>query len=200
MARTEAAMATHEPVLVLGPDDAGRLVSAEEFAAAEFQEPWRYERAAGRLIVMAPSGEDHVNCSEPWRDHLVVYKLAHPNIVQRVASEAWIRVDGGTDRVGDIGVYLVPHGPVGKIPDRVPEMIFEIVSPDRRSRDRDYQEKRAEYYKFGVREYVIVDRFARRVTVLTHAPGGYQERVLGAADTYTSPLLPGLAIPLAEVF
>jgi hypothetical protein len=37
------------------------------------------------------------------------------------------------------------------------------------------------------------------VTVFTHAPGGYNERVLAIADTYTSQHLPGLAIALAEV-
>jgi Uma2 family endonuclease len=77
--------------------------------------------------------------------------------------------------------------------------MFEIVSPGRESHDRDYVEKRADYYRIGVREYVIIDRFVRRVTVLTHSPGGYEERVLTPPDTYTSPLLPGLVIPLAEV-
>ena len=149
---------------------------------------------------MAPSGEEHVDQTEPWRDRLGAYRLAHPEIVQKVVSEAWIRVNDGTDRIGDIGVYLVPTGPVPKIPDRIPELIFEVVSPDKVSRDRDYVRKRAEYHRLGVREYVIIDRLQQTVTVLNFAFAEDQERILRNGDSYESPLLPGLSIRLSEVF
>ncbi|WP_435005741.1 Uma2 family endonuclease [Tundrisphaera lichenicola] len=193
-------MSTQRTILELGLKDEGRLVSSEDFADASFEEPWKYERVEGRLLVLAPSGEGHVNASEPWRDRLGAYKLARPDIVQKVVSEAWLRVDNGTDRIGNIGVFLIPGGPVPKIPDRVPDLIFEVVSPDRVSRDRDYRLKRADYHRFGVRGYVIIDRFRQTVSVLTHEPAGYAERTLSIGETYTSPLLPGLAIPLSEVF
>ncbi len=193
-------MSTARLVLRFGKRDEGRLVSSEDFAEADFDRPWKYERCEGRLIVLAPSGEGHIDASEPWRDQLVVYKLAPPGIVQKVVSESWIRVDEGTDRIGDIGVYLVPAGPVTKIPDRVPELMFEVVSPDRTSRDRDYVRKRAEYDRLGVREYVILDRFRRVVTVLTIAPEGYAERHISADEFYESPLLPGFSVRLSEAF
>src|SRR3954452_15890450 len=95
-----------EAPLILGPEDDGRPVSAEVFAAADFVPRWRYERKDGRLVVMAPIGKDHDDCSEPLRDYLGAYRLARPDVVQYVVSEAWIRVDDGGDRIGDIGVYL----------------------------------------------------------------------------------------------
>ena len=97
-------MATHKapPRLTLGPADDGRPLTANEFVDASHLEPWKSERAAGRLIL-------------------------------------------------------------------------------------------------GVREYVIVDRYQRIVTVRTHALDGYAECILWAGVIDTSPLLPGLAIPLAEV-
>jgi Uma2 family endonuclease len=197
-------MATHRPParspLTLGPDDHGRLVSAEEFARAEYLEPWKYEREAGRLVVMAPDGQRHVDESRPWRKRLYAYRDDHPDVVEDVLGNAWVRVDGGTDRIGDIGVYLVAEGPVPPIPDRVPELMFEVVSPAKTSRDRDYVKKREEYYRLGVREYVVINRRNRKVTVFTHASGGYEQRVLTVGDTYTTPLLPGPPIPLAEVF
>ena len=193
-------MSTVRPILKFGKRDDGRLVSSEEFAEADFDEPWKYEREDGRLIVLAPSGEGHIDASEPWRDQLVVYKRDYPEVVQKVVSEAWIRVDDGTDRIGDIGVYLVPDGPVPKIPDRVPEMMFEVVSPDKASRDPDYLRKRVEYHRLGVREYVIIDRFQKRVTVLTFAPNDYDERSLTIGDAYESPLLPDFSVRLSEVF
>lgn len=195
-------MATHEPevepLLTLGPDDEGRPVSAEEFASAEFLEPWKYEREAGRLVVMPPDGQVHNESSRPWRWWLSAYWHLHPDRIEDVVIGSWIRVHEGTDRIGDIGIYLVPNGPVPPIPDRVPELMFEVVTPDKKSRGRDYVTKRAEYHRLGVREYVIVDRQARRVTVLTHAAEGYREHVLGPSDTYRTPLLPGLEVPLAE--
>ena len=66
--------------------DAGRAVSSEDFASADFEEPWRYERVEGKLVVVAPVGEDHTDMSDPWRDPLAVYKLAHLEIVRRVVS------------------------------------------------------------------------------------------------------------------
>lgn len=193
-------MATHQATLRLGPADHGRAVSAEEFAEADYTEPWKYERVDGSLVVMSPDSKEHDDCSEPLRDYLGAYRLVRPDVVQEVVSKAWVRVNGGTDRIGDVGVFLKTDRDVPPRPDRVPELMFEIVSPDRTSRERDYVHKRAEYHKLGVLEYVIVDRFVPRFTVLTHTPTGYAERVLAADETYTSPLLPGLEIPLADVF
>lgn len=193
-------MASPSTVLRLGRSDQGRVVSACEFASAEFEGPWTYERSGGRLIVMAPAGDEHTAATEPWRDHLGAYRLAHPERVDRVVSEAWVRIDAETDRIADIGVYLGGVGTPPPIPERVPDLVFEVVSLGRTARERDYQTKRDEYHRIGVREYVIIDRPARRVTVLTHQPLGYAERVLDPADIYRSPLLPELLIPLAAVF
>ncbi len=190
-------MATVPSVLTLGPQDHGRLLTAEEFAEATYAEPWKYEREQGRLIVMPPDGPGHDRGTEPIRDHLGAYRLSHPDLVDEVVSEAWVRVDEGTDRIGDIGVFLAgPRSPVER-PERVPELMFEIVSPDRKSRDRDYVKKRHEYHRLGVLEYVVIDRFRHRATVYSAGPRGYRKCVLRPGDVYTSPLLPGLAIPLA---
>lgn len=186
--------------LRLGLKDRGRVVSAEEFADADFDEPWSYEREGGRLVVMPPDGNIHQITSEPWRDALVVYKLARPDVVGHVFSNPFLRVDEDKDRIGDLGVFLVdtpvPASEVGTISD----LVFEIVSQGKANKKRDYVTKRTEYEALGVKEYVIVDRFERRVTVLALGSGGYTERVLTEVDTYTSPLLPGLAIPIGDAF
>jgi Uma2 family endonuclease len=192
-------MATSHTILRLGQRDQGRPVSADEFANAEFDEPWRYERVGGRLVVMAPAGEDHIQISEPLRDYLGAYRLSHPEVVRRVASEAWIEIDADHDRVADIAVYLEASNQTGPIPVRVPDLSFEIVTPGRRNQHRDYVERRAEYARRGVREYVIVDRTQAHVLILTLAGREYTEQTLCRGDTYTSPHLPDLAIPLAEI-
>jgi Uma2 family endonuclease len=192
-------MAILQPVLQLGPHDHGRSVTAEEFAGAEYAEPWKYEREQGRLIVMPPDGPGHDRGSEPVRDYLGAYRLAHPDLVDKVVSESGVRVDSGTDRIPDIGVFLAgPRSAIARR-DRVPEIVFEIVSPDRESRERDYVKKRKEYQRLGVLEYVIIDRMRHRVTIYTAGPRGYRKRVLRAGDVYASPLLQGLAIPLTGI-
>jgi Uma2 family endonuclease len=184
--------------LRLGLEDHGRPLSHAGFASAQFDEPWRYERVQGRLIVMAPSGEGHVSHSEPFRDQLGAFKLAHPDIVERVVSEAWVFVDDGTERIADIGVYLMASKGKGRIPKRIPELVFEVVSEG--SDERDYVTKRTEYERAGVREYVIVDPRRRRVTVLRRVRGGgFRETRLGPDDSYSTPSLPGLRIPLAKI-
>jgi Uma2 family endonuclease len=192
-------MAIQQPVLRLGPHDQGRTVTAEEFGEAEYAEPWKYEREQGRLIVMPPDGPGHDRCSEPFRDHLGAYRLAHPALVDEVVSEAWVRVEDGTDRIGDIGVFLAGKRSAVQRPERVPELMFEVVSPDRESRERDYVKKRKEYHQLGVLEYVIIDWMRHRVTVYTAAPRGYRKQILRSTDIYSSRLLPGLAIPLKGV-
>jgi Uma2 family endonuclease len=193
-------MSTDRTILQLGKLDDGRILSSEEFAEAEFDEPWRYEREDGRLIVMAPSGGGQIRATNPWRDRLIFYSYDHPELIEVITTEAWIRVNDGTDRIGDLGVYFLKSDPLPDIPDRIPDMMFEIVSPDRVSRDRDYVRKRAEYHALGVREYVIVDRFQKTVAVLTHTPIGYDELILTIGDVYESPLLPGFSVPLSDVF
>jgi Uma2 family endonuclease len=193
-------MATDRTILRLGKSDEGRFVSSEDFAEAEFDAPWRYEREDGRLIVMAPSGEGHFKATSPWRDRLILFFYANPGVIDKIATEAWIRVHDGTDRIGDIGVYLPGNRAVSEIPDRVPEMMFEIVSPGRTSRDRDYLKKRAEYRALGVLEYVIIDRFQKMVTVFRFAPNADNERTLSVGEVYESPLLPGFSVRLSEVF
>ena len=196
-------MATQEPAsrlhLILGPDDDGRPTTAEEFAEAEYKGPYRYERVEGRLVVMSPEGRGHGRVAARWQHHLSVYAMAHPDVVEDVIAHPWVLLDDQTDRIGDVGVYLARDEPPTDSPDRAPDIMIEVVSKSARDRRRDFQEKRADYHRIGIREYVILDHFRHRVTVFTHAPGDYLERTLGPDDTYTSALLPGLEIALADL-
>ena len=85
------------------------------------------------------------------------------------------------------------------MPNRVPDLVFEIVSQGRKNRIRDYEEKRDEYERVGVKEYVIVDRFEHRLSVLRLTGGAFVESILEPDDTYSTPLLPGLEISLTGI-
>ena len=83
-----------------------------------------------------------------------------------------------------------------------PDIVTEILSTlSTDARDRDLVFKQHIYAEAGIREYWRVDPRNDTVTQLELRDGEYIERaVLDAEDTLTTPLLPGLSIPLASVF
>ena len=79
-----------------------------------------------------------------------------------------------------------------------PDIVVEILSIDR---NRDLGRKRQLYADAGVSEYWIFDPENNTVLLLELRDSGYVSRgLLTAFDTLITPLLPGLAIPLAELF
>ena len=79
-----------------------------------------------------------------------------------------------------------------------PDIVVEILSIDR---SRDLVRKRQIYAEAGVLEYWLMDPRSDTITLLELRDGAYVERaVLSAADSLTTPLLPGLAIPLESIF
>ena len=86
----------------------------------------------------------------------------------------------------------------GRWVEGAPDIAIEILSTDR---TRDLVRKRQIYAEAGVLEYWPIDPRNDTVTQLELRDGEYVERaVLSADDTLTTPLLPGLSIPLADIF
>jgi Uma2 family endonuclease len=81
------------------------------------------------------------------------------------------------------------------------DLVMEVVSEDKRSHERDYQEKRIDYAKAGILEYWIVDPQDKRVIVLALEGDRYVEHgVFGAGDQATSRLLEGFQADVNAVF
>ena len=82
-----------------------------------------------------------------------------------------------------------------------PDLVVEILSPSTRRRDEGI--KRALYDRAGVAEYWILAPTTGTVRVYRR-PDRALERVaelgVDTGDTLTSPVLPGLAIPLVRIF
>jgi Uma2 family endonuclease len=82
-----------------------------------------------------------------------------------------------------------------------PDLAIEILSKGTRRRDETL--KRKLYEQFGVREYWVVDPELEtvkvyRLTASSYAPA--TELSKRSADRLTTPLLPGLEVPLSELF
>ncbi len=102
--------------------------------------------------------------------------------------------------VPDLAVILSerPGQIVGGYFEGVPGIAVEVLSSDR---NRDLVRKRRLYAEAGVPEYWIFDPENDTALLLELRDGDYVQRsLLSAFDTLTTPLLPGLAIPLADVF
>ena len=80
-----------------------------------------------------------------------------------------------------------------------PDLLVEILSASTERRDRII--KRDLYARHGVREYWLVDPYAKTITVLLLGADGYDTyAVFGEGDILTSPTLPGFALNLSELF
>ncbi len=152
------------------------------------------------MVVFTRLSNPKVVFSKPFRRDLGAYWGANAQFVDDIHFKGWVRTSQETDRIPDICVYLCDPDGQEIVPKRVPDLIFEFVSAHRGDQERDYIDKRGEYYAIGVREYVIVDRFKQSALQLTWQETDFSERVLSATQTYTTPLLPGLQIPLNEAF
>jgi Uma2 family endonuclease len=82
-----------------------------------------------------------------------------------------------------------------------PDLVVEVLSPGAVQEQRDRDTKRTLYSRRGVREYWIVDRARRTVEVHRRTSAVLAlEATLTDEDTLTSPLLPGFALPVRQIF
>jgi Uma2 family endonuclease len=181
----------------LGPESNGMQLTREEFLAIEdVDELYRYELLHGVVVVSPPAAEGERGPNGRLEQWLWNYADTHPNgaalddslFEQEIDTQVCIR---RADRVIWAGL--------GRQPDPksdVPTIVIEFVSGTKRDRKRDYEEKRKEYADIGVREYWIIDRFRRTLTV---CKGAKDHTVFKESETYTTELLPGFELPLAKL-
>jgi Uma2 family endonuclease len=82
-----------------------------------------------------------------------------------------------------------------------PELVIEIASASTRKRDETI--KRRLYERFGVSEYWVADPDVERIRVYRRAGDSFaraDELARETNDELSTPLLPGLALPLELIF
>ena len=82
-----------------------------------------------------------------------------------------------------------------------PDLVVEVGSPSTRRRDELIKHRL--YERFGVSEYWVVDPDLDLIKVYRLTDGRYArvaELTLAAGDVLATPLLPGLELPLTEIF
>lgn len=83
-----------------------------------------------------------------------------------------------------------------------PMLVVEVVSnsdTDKKSRDRDYTEKRAEYAARGIPEYWIMDPIGTLVTVCILEGSVYRVAEFQDDEPILSPAFPALKLTAAQI-
>ncbi len=186
--------------LLLGQADHGRALTLDEFRDADEEPGYRFELARG--IVEAAEVPDD------WHGEIVCnlyrafafHRTEHPRVIHRYggASEFRLWIPGMiSGRNPDVAIVLrgAPRDVRGR---RIPVLAVEVVSEG--GEERDYVTKREEYLVFGLLEYWIVDRTARKVTVLLRDGGVWVERVYQGEQPIASLVLPGFATRVSDLW
>ena len=183
----------------------GMRVSVAEFLELELPEPddkLKMELDDGVLYIMPRPRlrhqSAHIELIYYFRSHFRAF--AEP--LGEVYSEFVVALPAELPRLFVPDLSIVLRGSGAAVGDRMiegaPDIVIEILSTDR---NRDLVRKRRVYAEAGIPEYWIFDWLNDTALQLELRNGQYVERAaLTAADTLTTPRLPGLTIPLADVF
>ena len=135
-----------ETKMVLGLESAGILMTPEEFdAIEEYDEDYHYELVNGVLVVTPVPLAEETGPNELLGYLLLGYQENHPQgrTLDDTLPQQYVRTRTSR-RLAD---RLIWTG-LGRLPNRrrdLPTIAVEFVSAGRRSRQRDYVDKRQEY-------------------------------------------------------
>jgi Uma2 family endonuclease len=178
-------------------DSNGLRMTKEEFQSVEdWDDHYRYELIRGVVVVSPPAGPGERDPNGELEYWLRRYRDGHPQgtSLDRTLFEHEIEV-GDSIRRAD-RVIWAGHGRQPDPQVDPPTIVVEFVSPGRAAWRRDYQEKRREYAAIGVKEYWIIDRFRRTLSVCRALE---KPLIVHEAETYTTPLLPGFELKVGEL-
>jgi Uma2 family endonuclease len=187
-----------------GPRDAGLTMTLDEFEEADFELGYRYELIHGVLVVTPPPLEEERDSNEELGHWLRNYQESHPQgkSLDLTLPEHNVRTRTGNrrcDRALWTGLGRRPRTRGAAARRDVPSIVVEFPSSRPADQRRDYEEKSAEYGELGLREYWIIDRFRRLLTVHRRRGSRWVKHALQEADTYQTPLLPGFELPLSKL-
>lgn len=148
---------------------------------------------------MPPPGDIH------GRTQLKIGRYLDTNAEELGLGEGWVEVGivlrrdpdrvVGADAAFVLATSLPTRRSVEGYLETIPEIVIEILSKN--DTTPEVLAKRDEYFGAGVRAVWVLDPDDRTVTV--HAPPAAPAE-FGPADTLTSPLLPGFAVPVNLLF
>jgi Uma2 family endonuclease len=174
------------------------LMTAEEFDNYPFEEDKRYELDEGELIEMTRPAYRHNRVLMRLTLALGNYFDQHGG-GEALLSENLYALSSSTRRAPDIAVILGDRRKElesAKVIPIVPDIAAEVLSPS--ETPRMIHRKLKQYFEAGVKEVWLIDPESREVEIWT-GPRLPELELTGDA-AIGSPLLPGFALPLQELF
>jgi len=186
----------------IDPRSAGRLMTPEQFDTLrpeQFVRTNHYELINGVLIVTPPVSAGEADPNDDLGQMLRNYHKTHPKVavLDRTLPERIVPATiqrRRTDRVIWTGLGRVPNEE-----DVIPTLVIEFVSERRSDALHDYEAKRDEYLARGAKEYWVIDRFRRMMTVYRKGSIGPTYDVVTEPQTYQTDHLPGFVLPLSRL-
>jgi Uma2 family endonuclease len=181
------------PVLESDNADAGRALTVEEWLALDEDDEGEF--ADGRLVEEEVPDFTH-ELTVSWLIAVLRAWLAGRGFV--AGSELKVLTSASRGRKPDLSVIL----PESKAPPRAgplrepPDIVVEVVTPTPRDERRDRVEKMAEYARFGVPYYWLVDPALQAFEIFARTSTGNYEKLAGVTSGRIDPVpgCPGLAI------
>jgi Uma2 family endonuclease len=172
------------------------VLTPSEFGALMERAGWKapIELIGGEVVVIPPTGGDASLAQTEVLRHMGAWQGRQPT-GGRLLTDVFVRI-GDAFLAPDVAWWAAGREPeiaMGAI-ETVPDLVVEVLSPSTRA--NDLGPKRRAYLEGGVQELWLVDPAARSVAVVRRSEEG---RLDESADL-TSPLLPGLAIAVADLF
>jgi Uma2 family endonuclease len=177
------------PVIEPTTSGFGRMLSVEEWL--NLPEDEEGEFVEGRLVEEEVPDAIH-ELTIAWLIRLFGIWLSNKGFV--FGSELKILTACDRGRKPDVVVFLpgaVPpprRGPITKPPD----ILLEVVTPSPRDERRDRIEKMAEYARFGVKYYWLIDPALGAFEIFELTTEGYYQKVVGITSGVIDPV-PGCA-------
>jgi Uma2 family endonuclease len=159
----------------------------------------RYELDDGRLVVLTPPGYLHGRRQNKIGRYLDTEAEARG--LGKAVAEVGVILRRDPDRVvgADAAFILTKSLPVRLSQEGYLETIPEIIVEVRSKNDstNEVRAKKDEYFDAGVQLVWVLDPGDR--TVAAHERG-QSVQMFGENDTLTTPLLPGFAVPISNLF
>ncbi len=177
---------------------AGMLMTPEEFEAIprrEWDENYRYDLLHGILVVTPFAGFGETRPNDELAFLLRTYqRTPEGKVLDDTVYEHYLQCGDSMRRIDR--VLWTGLGRAPRPREDIPTVAIEFVADSARDRKRDYEDKRIDYRQVGVKEYWVIDRFRRQMTVFR---GEGEPTIVGEGGVYKTDLLPGFELPLSQL-
>jgi Uma2 family endonuclease len=184
-----------------------KRMSLEEYLSYDDGTETRYELVDGVLVEMG--AENPLN---PIIAAFLMFLFADLGIPREnlvIGHQVGVSSSKATARQPDLIVHtnesraaILDDGKILRAGRSTPMLVVEVVSnsaKDKKSRDRDYEEKPKEYAERGIPEYWLIDPDRAWVKVGTLVDGAYEFQDFIGNQVIQSPTFPGLTLTAAQV-